>query len=90
MNNLSLTATAHEFLRWMGALSIDPAGDEIRVGLDRCESERLCSMEHTWFSERPNASRIAFEHREDFLRLHDRHEIARLIASGYTVFKADA
>ena len=74
----------------MGALSTDSAGNEIRVGLDHGESVRLCGMEQTWFSEKPNASRVAFEHREDFLRLHERHEIARLALAGYTIFKADA
>ena len=85
MENLSLTATAREFLRWMGALSTDHAGNEIRVGLDHGESARLCGMEQTWFCERASASREAFEHREDFLQLHDRHEIARLGASGFTI-----
>ncbi len=85
MENLSLTATAREFLHWMGALSTDPAGNEIRVGLDHGESVRLCGMEQTWFCEKPSASREAFERREDYLQLHDRHEIARLGASGFII-----
>ena len=90
MDNLPLTATAREFLRWMGALSTDATGNEIRIGLDRGESERLCDMEKTWFSVIASASRFAFEHRQDFLQLHERHEIARLTASGYRILMPGA
>ncbi len=69
---LRLTEGEKHYLLEMRALSTDSQGNDIFVGLTSSESERyhflsnpLKSMEHS--------------EREEYLALHEKHEIARLL-----------